>query len=118
MACVECSHATRAQVLEQAQERHAAALTSKQRAAEPIEERRAARHAREAALDAERARAWRAARLAAVVRSLSALSGGLAAARRLEEARVRMQEQEAAVLVIQKCWRVRGRWRLSADVSQ
>ncbi len=99
-------HQREAAAQRRAQERRAAAVESKRRAAQLLDDRRAARHALEAAADAERARAWRARRLAAVVRAVTVLGAGLAAARRLHEARVHSQEAEAAAVVIQKCYRV------------
>jgi hypothetical protein len=95
-------------VQQQGERRREEGLAAKLRAAQLLDARRAARHAREAALDAARRREWRAARLAAVVRATSKLAAGLAAARQLRAARARMQHAEEAVVVIQKCWRVRG----------
>ncbi|KIY97843.1 hypothetical protein MNEG_10117 [Monoraphidium neglectum] len=99
-------------VQQQGERRREEGLAAKLRAAQLLDARRAARHAREAALDAARRREWRAARLAAVVRATSKLAAGLAAARQLRAARARMQHAEEAVVVIQKCWR--GYWQRKA----
>jgi len=90
----------------QAEQRRADAIDAKKHAAQLLDERRGARHAREAAAEAERARAWRARRMAGIVRAIATLAAGLEAARKLQEARMHMQQEEEAVLVIQKCYRV------------
>jgi hypothetical protein len=125
------------QVQQQAEQRSGEALEAKLRSARLLEERRAARHAREAATDAERLRAWRATRLAAAARAASALSAAVAEARARREARAQAKATQPlaqAAVVIQTCWRVRrvlclhtgrmvvclyrGRWRGKRGVDE